>query len=424
MKGRRNLVLGMVTGAAIVLLLQFIFTGFTLKNASFLTGFIACLLFVLFTLIPLYFWNPKSFFIAANDQTPTADENNKIVRKSLPYKRLFSLIIFILSGLIVTLFFFQQSVLSANKMHGDQIRLEKESELVEANKQAGFVTLMSNVLNQVDDELKNSPRHILSDETIGRIAALSYEFTTQDSIGGRKLSLARGRLLLMLSKMNIDSGSFRKIISNTHFSGALLKDADVHNTDLRGVDLEGADLTGANLRGAKLDGADLKFAKLWDTDLKNASLVKTDLTRAVLSWSDLDGADLRMANLNEADAISVQLRNADLRGANLRWTILNNSFLNSARLDSTDMLRTELRRAQLTGVNFTGANMTLATLIEANLKGADMTGSDLTSVAVVEQNWLSLLTEWHVTGAEEIQRGYTAIKVKSVKESYYELKKN
>ena len=307
-----------------------------------------------------------------------------------------------------------------------RMQIARQAEMIENLTKNGYEPLVANVLDLIDDELKDNPKRILSDESIDRIVALCFSLKPYarakgDSVSSKKLSPERGYVLLVLARLKLDTGSMRQIKSTASFSGADLREADLSGTDLSGIDLKGADLYGANLNGSNLNEADLHFANLWGAQLRDATLRGTKLKRANLNWADLNGADMRNAQLNEADLISAQLRKVDMRGANLRWTDFRCAFLNDANLDSADMFRAVLQRAQLIGANLKGVNLSNALIGEANLTGVNLTEANLLDLVLSDQHWIELLDSWKVTGLQEIQRKYKVVEGDSYESSKYKL---
>jgi uncharacterized protein YjbI with pentapeptide repeats len=310
--------------------------------------------------------------------------------------------------------FFFLNKLSGTQKQEEKLQAAHQAELAEAERRSGLVNLMGNIMNKIDEEFKQNPRRVLSDETIGRIAALSYSFVphrdlVRDSSSEKILSPERGQLLLMLSKLKMDSASFKKIIVLTSFSGAVLREGDLRGADLEGINLSGADLQGTNLKDANLYGADLKMANLWDANFSNANLSGADLTRANLSWAELNGADLKRARLYGADLTSAQLRKADLQEADLQWADINSTFLPEANLTKANLFRANLIRTNLDKSILNEANLKMSVMTDANFSGADLTGAKLNGAEVTDGHWLDLLDEWHVTGAKEIQAQHKMI---------------
>ena len=343
-----------------------------------------------------------------------------------PFKTL--LIGFIIGGLFAgaVVFAWMKGLLEESSKQ-QQLELKEQTGMIEASRNSGLVRMLANVLDLIDNELQDNPKRMLSDVTIARVAALAYAFKPythpeDDSLSARMLSPEKGELLLALSALKLDSGSLHKIFYSTSFAFADLRDADLGGADLQGIDLSGAYLRGANLKGANLTAANLSFADVWSANMSNASLMDANLKRAEVSWADLNGADLRGADVTEANLISSQLRKADLRGSILRLTDFTGAFLNEARLDSTDMFRTTLRRANLEGASLTKADMNLANAVEANLTKVNLAGTNLSDVVVAEGNWLKLLNDWQVSGAEVIGDSYKVVDELSTGRHLYQLK--
>lgn len=333
----------------------------------------------------------------------------------------------LIAGIVSLVIFRKQKELVNSMLLQQQEQIEQQSRLIESFRQSNNANLMSNVLNKADEDLRNNPNRSLSDETIGRIAALSYSFRShviagEDSTSLYRPSPERGQLLLMLTKMNIDTASLKKIMKQTSFAGAVLRDANLEGANLRNIDLKNAELQSANLKDSNLEGANLEGANLWAAVLNNAKMGRVYMKGADLRWAEINGADLKKADLHEADLTSAKLRKADLQGANLQWTEFNHAFLNEANLDSADMFRTEMKRAQLTNAVMRGVNLNLANISEANLTGANLSGANLNDLYVNHANWLASLTDSNVMGATELQSKYKIIEVKTSGQKVFQIK--
>jgi uncharacterized protein YjbI with pentapeptide repeats len=313
-----------------------------------------------------------------------------------------------------------------HQVRRDHMQITQQAGIIENYSKNGYAPLVANVLDLIDDELKDNPKRTLSDQSIDRIVSLCFSLKPYarakgDSVPKKNLSPERGYLLRVLSGMKLDAVSMRKIKSTASFSSADLREADLSGIDLSGIDLRDADLYGIHLTGSNLNGADLSFANLWGANLSESNLRGAKLKRANLSWADLNGADMREADFNEADLISAQLRKADMRGAKLRWADLSGAFLNESNLDSADMFRTVLKRAVLVKANLHGVNLNNAIVSEANLTEVNLTEANLLDMVLSDQYWTELLDGWKVTGAQEIQGKYKVIKGVSYENSKYKL---
>ena len=264
-----------------------------------------------------------------------------------------------LGGLTGTLLLMNQNELLQNQ----NALIQRQMSLEEASRRSALVVLMSNIMDKVDDEIKEQKNEFLkngipksmtdtleyslSQSLIGQIAALSYSFKPYrymegDTLIESPLSPERGQLLITLTLLPLDTFTLRKIYQSATFESA---------------DLKSAVLIGAYLREVNLSWANLSWAGLGEADLS-----KANLSRADLSWADLRGANLSRADLMWADLKGANSMWADLKGANLMW----------ADLEWADLIE-----ADLIGADLRGANLSRARLSKANLNGADLNGADL-----------------------------------------------
>ncbi len=316
--------------------------------------------------------------------------------------------------------YFHRQTLNEEKL------IAQQAEQIESLNKSSLAPLLQNILENIDYELRNDPRRALSNELIDRIVSSCYFFKPYfhpagDSTSKEALSPERGQLLLLLSKMNIDSVSYHKLLMQASFEGADLREANLRGIDLRDVDLHHADLQGAHLAAAILNGANLSFANLWGADLNHSHLQEAHLQRANLAWSNLNGANLTGADLHEADLTSAQMRNANAQGAILQWVDFKGTFLNEADVSRADLFRANFTRAQLVKTNLSDSNLNYAIVSDANITQADLTDADLTNLVTSEEHWLELLNTWLVTGAQEIQEKYKEVEGISFEHSKYKL---
>lgn len=409
MKAIRNLLIGVILGAVIGWALGFLRFPYIEKNSSFLLGFIACLAFVSLGLIVLFVWKKNSLLVRLISKAPATQNSNNATRTYAVIWILVSVFI-VFGGLISSFLIYKQNELFKIQTQHQNERIQEQSELIESVRRSNLLILMNDILDKVDDELKNNPDGMLSDKTIASIVAafnysfIPYRYWEGDSLSEKKLSPEKGQLLLALSIKNIDSSSFDKIKLNAFFNGADLRALDLSGVDLSGSDLKGADLTDADLSGANFSGADLRDTNLGGANLNRANLSGADLRRSDLSWTELNEAGLDSANLNGADLSNAQMRNADLRGAKFRAAKLDGALLNEANLEGGNLIDASLKKANLTRVNLTKADVN-----RANFNEAIMTETELTKILNVDKDWFEKLNEWQITGAKEIQENYKIV---------------
>jgi len=409
MKTIRTLLIGLILGSLIGWFLGFLRLPYIEKIPSFLLGFIACALFVL-TILALLFAGKKHFSLVRLLGGESVQHNSKTGIRS--YIGIWIIVgALIMTGALLSSFLiYRQSQLIKTQLQQQNNKIQQQSELIESARKSSMVIVMNDILDKVDDELKNNPGGKLSDKTIaGIIEAFNYSFTPYrylqgDSLSDNKLSPEKGQLLLLLCTKNLDPTSFDKIKRSAHFSGADLRKGDLHGVDLSGADLSGADLSNADLRGVSLKGADLWKTNLSGAHADQANFVGADLRRAVMSWAELNGAQMDSANLNGADLSNAQLRNADLHKSTLRAAKLDGALLNEANLQGVELIDASLNKA-----NLTKANLTKADVNRAAFDKAIMTETELNKILNVDKDWFKKLDEWQITGATEIQKNYKVV---------------
>ncbi|OJJ21305.1 hypothetical protein BKI52_12135 [marine bacterium AO1-C] len=302
-------------------------------------------------------------------------------------------------GLLGVFMIFKQNDLieNQNKLLTSQTKqAEAQTQLAEATRRSSLVFLMSNIMDKVDEEIRNDtlypyslklpqilfdslwslpakkvdslvrliPKKQLSTQLEGRIVALSrslkpYKYIEGDSLILKPLSPERAQLLVSLiaSKVHL-----KYLYAQCTFAYADLKNASLPLANLRKINLADANLSQADLRRAILKGAFLKNTNLTETNLGGAylreaylshanltrvNLHKADLTKAVLTKSNLKKANLTRADLGGSYLIGVDLRGADLEGASFNNAELINANLQRLDLTKVDLRGTDLREADL-----------------------------------------------------------------------------
>jgi len=103
------------------------------------------------------------------------------------------------------------------KLEYQNKRIEQQTFLQEAERRSSLVFLFNNVLDKIDQELKDQKgiTDTLSEPLIGRITALSkalkpYRYLDGDEIIEKPISPERGQLLISLIGCNLDSLTYRK----------------------------------------------------------------------------------------------------------------------------------------------------------------------------------------------------------------------
>lgn len=385
MKNRKNLLTGVLILAIIAWLVGFFSLSMSTEYGSFGLGFLFCLL-----LLPIGYllWKIRN------------GHSSSWTRHA---------VLIILAGLIATTLFIRQDMLF-HQLREEQSSYRKEQAiLLESIRQSNQGVLLNNLLNKLDDELKDRPLGILSEEAMARTIALGnafepYPVWSGDSLSADKLSPERGHLLKALALMQIDSTSFDTIKARTSFAGAMLEGGDLTGAYLNLADLQKANMKKATLVGALLNHSDLRKSQLWGADLSHAHIKESDLKRAEANWAELSGAYLTGSDLNGISLRDANVRRADLSETLIQWADLRGTFFTGSNMSTTDFLGTNMSETNLKEVDLSHSNLT-----RAILKNADLTGANLSNAAVQNPKWLDKLTEWRVIGAEDIQQNYILI---------------
>ena len=285
-------------------------------------------------------------------------------------------------------------------------RLNLQNNLLEADRRGSLIFLMSNVLDQMNEEInglkdegetKYDRGYVLSDPLIGRIAALSqgfrpYRFLQGDTLIAKATSPERGQLFLALVKSNLASGTYKKIYKASNFEFAYLRGANLRKTQLSHAQLNQADLIGANLREANLshaqfNQADLIGANLREAYLRGANLIEANLSQAKLFRVSFRNADLSGANLSDAYLSKAYLRSVNLSGADLRGANLIEAYLRGAILSRTQLSHAQLHEADLSQAKLNRANLSQAKLFRADFSEADFSNVHYLTIDQCKQAW-------------------------------------
>jgi uncharacterized protein YjbI with pentapeptide repeats len=245
-----------------------------------------------------------------------------------------------LSGLTGTLLLMNQNKLLENQ----NALIQRQMSLEEASRRGALVVLMSNIMDKVDDEIKEQRSELLkkgiskaavdtmkfslSQSLVGQIVALShsfkpYRFLNADTLIDEPLSPERGLLLITLTLLPLDTCTFDKIYKSALFKNADLRYAVLDKAYLSGANLSRANLSRASLRKTNLRKANLSGVDLSAAHLNDACLISTNLNAAILRVAFLDEADLSDAFMSCTDLRGAYLNGTRLKGADLRFAVFN-----------------------------------------------------------------------------------------------------
>lgn len=270
-------------------------------------------------------------------------------------------------GLLGTIVLMKQN----EKLDIQNEKLDYQVYLEESNRRSTLIIMMSNIMDKVDEELKecdklDKPRR-LSQQLVGRIAALSqsfkpYRFLEGDTLIAEEYSPERGQLLLAIANSGIDSIGLDEIYAKAIFNRAFLKNAVMDNTYLKKIRLEEA-----YLKNISLNYSILNEAYLNNVVLENAKLCEAELYRVKLKNANLKNADLISANFFEAT-----LNKTDFCEAHLFATNFFGADLSHAKFQFTTFLPAIFNNAKLTKSNFNNSNIPPSELLKSkNIYGIE-----------------------------------------------------
>jgi uncharacterized protein YjbI with pentapeptide repeats len=407
---KRQLLIGLVFGIMIGWVFGFLRFPYIEKNASFLLGFIAALVFVSLLLMILNVWNNR-FLHSLFAYKEWAGDTKRTPKPILIWMVLTGVIV--LGSIVSSLIIYRQNKSLKLQIQNHDKEMEEMTALVELVQKNNQEPLLRSILYEVSEELKRNPARKLTNDLINRIVALSSSLKSYQSIGHNSLSkkkynTERGQLLKALILMNIDSSSFAQIKRHAVFAEADLRGADLKRSDMSGINLKEAHLKDADMSGANLKGANLGGANLWGANLNRANLSNADLQIADLRWAQLNEATLILANLNGVNLLNAQLIKADLNHASFRWAQSGGALFNEANLTNVNLV----------GNNFTKANLSQANLSNSELRGINLSEANLIGVqlndATVVENWLEKIKEWQPIGGKELSKSYTVVAVEKL----------
>jgi uncharacterized protein YjbI with pentapeptide repeats len=217
--------------------------------------------------------------------------------------------------------------------------------------------------------------------------------------------------------------------------GVNLDGKDLSGVFLDGANLEGASLVGANLSNATLSGANLKNANISYANLKNANLGKADLSeakfkQAMLTHAILDKANLSKATFSEANMQSCSFIGAIIQGAIFDEAILDESRFLGLRIESKTTFASllnenETQTSPYEPIDFSNTSWKKTSLkkvivLAAEGEHADFSGADLTKASLVECRFLStnfsnaVLESTNVVSESSLQKSdFTNAKIES-----------
>lgn len=222
-----------------------------------------------------------------------------------------------------------------------------QNNLAESTRKSSLVFLLSNILDNMDKEIKQQREKLtykennlkyefkLSDELISRIVAISKAFEpyskidSSGSLSNELISPERGQLLIALTGVQLDSLSSSKIFKTSNFDFANVGDHVFRTKYLNGLKLNNANLSGSIFKNTQLIEVEISNSDLSYCKFKNCSFsTKGDSYYTNLKSVEMDSVNF---DLLGASFESSNMNNLKCRNCKGHFTAFN-SDLTSAEL--------------------------------------------------------------------------------------------
>lgn len=198
-------------------------------------------------------------------------------------------------------------------------RIDQQTNLQEAERRSAIVYLFNNVLDKIDEELKekdlNGKERSLSAELIARIASLTqalkpYKYLDNDQIISRAVSPEKGQLLSALLNSNLSRDTYKEIFRKSNFRYSELEHADLRNIFLDSVDLSQSVFFNCNFSNSEFNNVRLQNAILTFSSFKNSKINRSDFSKSNMAAINGQNTEFQNCTLN-----SVNLAGSNLTGA-------------------------------------------------------------------------------------------------------------
>lgn len=240
-----------------------------------------------------------------------------------------------------------------NLLNFQNERISQQTNLQEAERRSSVVYLFSNVLDKIDEELKNKQRRgekrVLSTELIARIASLTqalkpYKYLNNDTIISRAVSPEKGQLLSALINFDLNQNTYDSIFKKSNFQSLELENAYLNSTVFNKINLANSVLLNCNISNSVFNDA--------------------TLSNVIFSRSNIANTVFQNANLVKSEIKSVQAENAKFLGCTLEGVSFSGSNLQKVIFDSGKKLRLEFGEILYGQLSNTSKNLKILDTIE------------------------------------------------------------
>lgn len=283
---------------------------------------------------------------------PSSKETSNLIAQILIRFTRIGLIAIIIATIPTILLYKQNKLLEHQNS-----RLKQQTYLQEAERRSSLIFLFSNIMDSIDEELKNdyldNGKRDLSPQLMGRIISISsrlkpYKFLENGELIETEISPERGQLLITLLASDLNSNVLNELLNKSDFSYSDLKGANLSRTDMSYLNLNNSNLEDANLLGAVINGGNCQKC-----NFKNANLTNTDVTENNFTGSNFTGSNLRKLNAYNTWFTNCNLSNSNIENTKFTYSFLENVILDSAKVspDIFDQFINNIEEDSIVGRN-------------------------------------------------------------------------
>ncbi|MEM6685187.1 MAG: pentapeptide repeat-containing protein, partial [Bacteroidota bacterium] len=224
-------------------------------------------------------------------------------------------------------------------------RLEQQTYLQEAGRRSSLVFLMNNVLDKMDEELKdtlNKDRN-LSDQLIGRIVSLSkslkpYKYLENDSLS-MTLSPERGQLLVNLMKANLGFTTYNKIFENGDFSYSELNNISFFNNFFGDINLSNSKFTNVEFNDCKFSASNFSNSIISNLSFQESTIYHIDVSNSIIERLLFNNTRMVFLKIDDAFVDALAFTESFVLYLSFYESLINKIYFDSGYIDYLQMIQ-------------------------------------------------------------------------------------
>lgn len=204
-------------------------------------------------------------------------------------------------------------------------RVAQQNQLIEAQRRSSYVFLMGNIMDSVNEELKDNTHRSLSPNLIGQIIALSqsltpYNYMVNSELTKKQLSPERGMLLVFLLESDLAQSDLNKILTTGNFDYAFSENIVIKNSS--GLSLQ-------------LGNAQFTNVVLFNSEIHSFTCVNCSISNFRMSFCNTKVINLpRLSPLNTLYITNTKVRSCVIQTTEIKDVALTNINANILELRS------------------------------------------------------------------------------------------